>query len=134
MELAWRLGSLEFRLEYRPAALAYHARGIDLEGFCRRMANEAESAVLLRAICPEFPLDESERVGVYVRRRWRLLMGLAAPLAAALGRDRFLDRHYRARISAAYLEGGRRAGPGTHPRAALGNSSDLAPVAPRRRP
>jgi hypothetical protein len=108
IELAWRLTKLGFRLQYRATAVAYHSRPIDLPAFCVRMANEAESAAVLRAIQPQFPLDEEGRVGPYVRRRKRLLLRAAAPLAAGTGWTRLLARYYRAEIAAAYLQGRRR--------------------------
>jgi GT2 family glycosyltransferase len=105
MELAWRLERHGFRLEYRPAAVAYHSRAIDLPTFRSRMAKVAESAVLLRAVQPEFPVDEARFDGPVpgLARRWRLR------LAAWRGDDRDRARWYRAEIRAGY-ERGRRAG------------------------
>jgi GT2 family glycosyltransferase len=108
IELAWRLTRLGFRLHYRPDALAYHARSIDLRTFCRRMANEAESATVLRAIQPEFPLDESDRQAGQRGPRRRLLLRLVAPAASLAGWHRVLETRYRAEIAAAYISGSRR--------------------------
>lgn len=105
MELAWRLTKRGFAMVHRREALAYHARAIDLPTFRARMVRVAESAVLLRALQPEFPLDEG---GPQVWSRAGA-GGFSARLLAGLARltnnATLLDRHFRAEIAAAYLEG-----------------------------
>ena len=108
IELAWRMSQRGFHLEYRPEALAYHGRPIDLATFRRRTANDAESAALARRLQPELEIDESGREHGFLRRRTRLLMSLAVPAAELLGRDRFLARYYQAEIAAAYRSGQQR--------------------------
>jgi len=109
MELAYRLAERGFRLDYRPAAVGFHARAIDLRTFCQRMTHVAEAAALLRAVQPDFPIDEEPVQCGAVRRRDRLALGLQSVVARPLGRDRVLDRHYRAKIAAAYQAGQARA-------------------------
>lgn len=109
MELAWRLTERGFRLRYEPELLVYHIRAIDLPTFRRRMAMVAESAALLRRVRPEFRVDEDAPLAGRVRRRDRLALRLLAPLARLLGRERLLERHFRAEIAAAYEQGRRRA-------------------------
>jgi hypothetical protein len=105
MELAFRMSKLGFRLLYDPAAKAFHARNITLKAFARRMANEAESAVLLQAIHPDFGLDTNPpRHGAAGRRR-RLKLRVTAPLAGWLGRPDLREQHFRAEIAAAYGRG-----------------------------
>src|SRR5581483_7297707 len=58
LELATRLTDRGLRMEYRPSALAYHRRAIDLPTFRRRMAKVGESAELMRAVRPDFPIDD----------------------------------------------------------------------------
>jgi glycosyltransferase involved in cell wall biosynthesis len=108
MELAWRMTERGFRLHHAPEALAYHARPIDLPTFRNRVAKVGESAVLLRAVQPGFPLDESipEAWSQHRVRLWWLR--LTGPLARVAGRYPRLERTYRAEISAAYLDGRRR--------------------------
>lgn len=108
MELAWRLHERGFRLEYRPEALAYHSRPMTLRDYRGRMERVAESAVLLRAVQPTFPVDE-EPASWALRRRDRLALRLLAPLARLLGAHVLLDRHYRAEVGAAFAAGRRRA-------------------------
>lgn len=108
MELAWRLTQRGFHMEYRPQLLVHHTRAIDLPTFRRRMAMVAESAVLLEAVRPEFPLDESAPLGGLKRRRDRLKLRLLVPFARLLGRQRLLDQHFHAEIAAAYRDGRQR--------------------------
>ena len=109
IELAWRLTAQGFHLEYRPEALAFHARPIDLATFRRRTANDAESAALARRLQPDLDIDESGREHGFIRRRHRLAMTVVVPVAERLGRERFLARYYQAEIAAAYRAGQRRA-------------------------
>lgn len=105
MELAWRLSDAGFRLIYRPEARVFHARSIDLAVFRTRMRKVGESAELLRAMQPDFPIDDAEiRLGLVRRRKqWRLRV--LAPAAGLVGRDGVLARHYQAEVSAAYQAG-----------------------------
>jgi GT2 family glycosyltransferase len=108
MELAWRMTERGFRLHHSPRALAYHARPIDLPTFRDRVAKVGESAVLLRAVQPEFPLDERVPEAWLQPPLRRLWLRVTAPIARLAGRYPRLERMYRAEISAAYLEGRRR--------------------------
>lgn len=104
MELAYRLTGAGFRLDYRPQARGWHTRAMDLPGFCRRMERVGESAELLRAAAPQFPLDDADLRRRHVSRWHRLR------LRALAGRsDDALARHYWAEVAAAY-ERGRRHG------------------------
>ena len=105
LELAWRLSGAGLRLEYRPEALAYHVRPVDLATFRRRTANDAESAALLRAIQPGYPLDDGPRRGGFLGRRWRIPLGVLARVAGPLGARRIRERWYQAEIAAAYQHG-----------------------------
>lgn len=105
MELAWRLTLAGFHLVHTPAALAYHARAIDLRQFCARMGKVAESAVLLAGIQPDFPHDSGgpEHWGVSPWTRAALFM--TAPIARLTDNRARLERYYRAEIAAAYASG-----------------------------
>lgn len=109
IELAWRLMEAGFRLEYRPGVAAFHTRSIDLATFRRRMAKVGESAELVAAAQPEFPVDHEPAERGHVRRRdlWRLR--LVSPLARLRGNEGLLRRWYRAEIAAAYAAGRARA-------------------------
>lgn len=109
MELAWRLTQLRFRLVYRPDVLAYHSRAISLSDFRRRMSKVAESARVLAAVQPEFPLEEGAPLAGHRGRRGRLALAVAAPFARLLRRRDLLEKHFRAEIAASYLAGRRRA-------------------------
>lgn len=104
MELAWRLHrEAGFRLEYRPAARAFHTRAIDLPTFRRRTAMAAESAELLRTVQPDFPVGGPMRGR---RPSWRRLVLRARALT---GDESRLARWYAAEIAEADAEGRRRA-------------------------
>jgi hypothetical protein len=80
-ELAIRLHSSGFRLEYRPAALAWNTRPISLEQFCARMEQVGESRVILQHLQPEeFPPESPDA------QRRRGITYLAELLAGAAGR------------------------------------------------
>jgi hypothetical protein len=100
MELAFRLAQLGLRMEYRPEALAWHARDIDLATFRRRMQMVATSAALLGRAAPDFPLDDSDLRSRDRRRRdrWRL-----AVRAAVLRREQDRSEHFWAQIGHAYM-------------------------------
>lgn len=105
MELAWRLTGAGFRMRYHPEARVFHARAIDLETFRSRMRKVGESAELLRAVQPDFPIDDAQiRVQRTRRREQWWLRALAGP-ARLLRRDDLLARHYRAEVAAAYDAG-----------------------------
>jgi GT2 family glycosyltransferase len=107
MELAWRLHALGFRMDYRPAAHVFHTRAIDLPTFKRRMSRAAESAVLLGAVQPDFPLSPE-----HTPEHW----DVAGPISSRVRslRLRFRDDPaaraalYKAAIGAAYRDGLRR--------------------------
>lgn len=100
MELAFRLTQQGLRMDYRPAALAFHARSIDLATFRRRMAAVATSAQLLRTAAPTFPLDDSDLVRHDRRRRerWRV-----AVRATVLRRASDRSEHYWSQVAHAYV-------------------------------
>lgn len=107
MELAWRLHPLGFQMHYRPQAQVFHTRAIDLPTFRRRMARAAESALLLAAVQPGFPLSTNDTPELWrVPSPWRRrLNAIRIRLTANPARR---DRYYRGEIAAAYQEGLRR--------------------------
>jgi GT2 family glycosyltransferase len=105
MELAFRLTSLGFHLDYRPKAQAFHTRAMDLRGFCSRMQRVGESAELMRKAAPEFPLDDDALRRRFAGRRDRWKHRLAASIRQT---DRARARHYWAEVAAAYERGRRR--------------------------
>jgi glycosyltransferase involved in cell wall biosynthesis len=107
MELAFRLAQRGLRMDYRPAALAWHARAIDLPTFRRRTAMVARSAALLRRAAPGFPLDDS---GLVARDRRRRERWLAAARAAVLRREDDRAEHYWAQVGHAYVTAARTVG------------------------
>lgn len=109
MELAWRLTRAGFRLHHRPEARVYHARAIDLPAFRDRMRKVGESAELLRAVQPAFPIDDLEIRSQLTRRRQQWALRALAGPARVLHRDGLLARHYRSEVAAAYEAGRRRA-------------------------
>ena len=103
-ELAVRLSKSGFRLEYRPAALAWNTRPLTLEQFCSRMEKVGESRVVLQHLQPEeFPPESSDaQRGHGVRRLAEVMAGSVGrilPIGVA-GRVR-----YRAEIDGAYRRG-----------------------------
>lgn len=105
MELAWRLADAGFSMRYHPEARVFHARAIDLETFRSRMRKVGESAELLRALQPDFPVDDAQIRGERTRRREQWLLRAVARVAGLLRRDDLLARHYRAEVAAAYAAG-----------------------------
>ncbi len=101
MELAFRLHRLGMRMHYRPQALAFHARPIDLDTFRRRMAMVARSTTVLRATAPDFPLDDDALVSRAARRRTRLLLAARAHL---LRRTADRDNYFWATVAQAYVD------------------------------
>jgi GT2 family glycosyltransferase len=109
MELAWRLHPRGFRLEYRPAALAFHARPIELATFTCRTEWVAESAALLRRLHPDFPVDDTRAQHGWLRRRGRWSVRIQASLSVGERRRRLHDRYFQAEIAEAYRRGQQRA-------------------------
>jgi glycosyltransferase involved in cell wall biosynthesis len=104
IDLGLRLSQTGFRLEYRPGVLAWHARAVTLEEFCRRMRKVGESATLLRAAQPDLPFDLPLQPDGPTG--WRRLAAKALPLAARLIPAAPLQTlSYRAQINQAYREG-----------------------------
>jgi hypothetical protein len=99
MELAYRLTQRGLRMEYRPAALAWHARPIDLATFRRRMQMVARSAALLADAAPDFPLDDRALLARDRRRRDRWIVAARAALRRA---DEDRSEHYWAQVAHAY--------------------------------
>jgi len=104
MELAWRLTAAGLRLEYRPDALAYHRRGITLSDFRRRMTRVGQSAAVLAAVQPDFPLDDDAPLAGQGTARRRAALAVLARVAPWTG---WREQHYRAEVAAAYLTGRR---------------------------
>ena len=75
IELGRRLGRLGFRLDYRPEALAWHARDIDLAAFCRRQVVVGAAVAQVQRLQLDLDVDVS---GLRRARR-------ARPVEAALG-------------------------------------------------
>jgi GT2 family glycosyltransferase len=105
LELATRLTARGLHLEYRPAALAYHRRAIDLTTFAKRMDFVGESAELMRAVSPNFEIDDR---GLVNRRVSRLAELVAAAKARLHPNDRTRAGFYWATAAAAYHRGLRR--------------------------
>lgn len=105
MELAFRLAERGFRLDYRPAARAFHTRAMELRGFCERMSKVGESAELLRRAAPAFPLDDADLRRRHVGRLERLRRRLAAARTEGARSE-----HYWAEVATAYARGRHRAG------------------------
>ena len=108
MELAWRLARAGFHMRYHPQALVYHTRAIDLPTYRRRMSKVAESAEILKAVQPDFPLDEDYTPASWpappsALRRW--VDGVVSSVTGSEVRRR---RYYRNEIAASYREGSRR--------------------------
>jgi GT2 family glycosyltransferase len=105
MELATRLTARGLRMVYDPTALAYHRRAIDRRTFVQRMARVGESAQLMRAVSPDFPLDD----GALVSRQASRVRLLVAGLQAVLRRDdRSRADYYWSAVAASYKRGTRR--------------------------
>jgi GT2 family glycosyltransferase len=103
-DLGIRLSRRGFHLDYRPEALAWHARAVTLEEFCARMRKVGESATLLREAQPDLSLDlpnsDAEPTGA------RKLAVRALPLAATLMPTAWVrGLAYRARVNRAFREG-----------------------------
>jgi hypothetical protein len=104
IELAWRLAAQGFRLEYRPEAQVFHTRAIDLATFRRRMARVAESAVLLDAVQPDFPVTPD-----HTPERWRVPTRwerFRRSMMLKMNDDESRrERYFRGEIALAYRQG-----------------------------
>jgi glycosyltransferase involved in cell wall biosynthesis len=105
LELATRLTRRGLHMDYRPAALAYHRRAIDLATFRQRMTRVGESAELMRAVAPDFVIDDRE---LLARRTHRLnILRARARVVARPGDDSRGD-YYWSLAAAAYRRGMKR--------------------------
>jgi glycosyltransferase involved in cell wall biosynthesis len=102
--LGWQMERAGFELYYHPEALVLHARQFTLEEFSRRMERVGESAGIVRAAYPEFPLDESFFLRGPSGARARALR-VAGPVVRALGPDRYADRYFEDRTERSYRAG-----------------------------
>lgn len=102
LELATRLTAAGLRMDYRPAALAYHLRAIDLATFVARMRKVGESAELMRTISPGFDIDDRA-----LREQPRGLgrRTVAAAKAVLRPTSAHRDAHYWSLVAAAYDDG-----------------------------
>jgi glycosyltransferase involved in cell wall biosynthesis len=107
LELATRLTARGLHLDYRPNALAYHFRAIDLPTFIRRMAHVGESAQLMRTISPDFPIDDRALINHQLGGGARALTTLKAALVRS---EQNRGKFYWAAVAAAYERGLRGAG------------------------
>lgn len=106
LELATRLTDRGLRMEYRPAALAYHRRAIDLTTFRRRMTKVGESAELMRAVRPDFAIDDR---ALRAHRASRLQQAVMTARAVLRRDEASRARYYWTAVAAAYDSGVRRA-------------------------
>jgi GT2 family glycosyltransferase len=102
LELATRLTGRGLHMDYRPAALAYHRRAIDLATFRQRMTRVGESAELMHAVAPGFVIDDRE---LLARRSGPLGVLLARARAATRPGDESRDEYYWSLAAAAYRRG-----------------------------
>lgn len=103
-ELAARLSRLGFHLDYRPTALAWHARPIELTDFAARMEKVGEAAVLLSRLHPDLA-EGVDLLGPRATggRRWiRRLITASGPL---LARTPWRARYYQAVVNDAFCRG-----------------------------
>jgi len=107
-ELAVRLEATGFHLDYRPSALAWHARPVTLDAFVERMEKVGESAVLLSRLHPELDriVDIDAPPAGWRRRAGRGMARAGGPL---LARSPLRRRYYAVAVSAAYHRGVARA-------------------------
>lgn len=103
-ELALRMSGRGFHLDYRPSALAWHARPITLGDFRLRMVKVGEAAMVLRRIQPELAAHvdiEGPRA-----RGWRRPARRAALVAGPLlARTPLRERYYQQAVSQAFCAG-----------------------------
>jgi GT2 family glycosyltransferase len=105
LELATRLTDHGLRMEYRPAALAYHRRAIDLPTFVRRMARVGESAELMRSVRPDFAIDDT---ALRAHRAGRGRRAITAARAMLRRDETSRARYYWTAVAAGYDSGIRR--------------------------
>lgn len=104
-ELACRLADKGFTLDYRPEALAWHARAITLREFEQRMGRVAESAVLWQQSAHDLSISV-EGLADAARPWWRhALLRMLAPLPFRVaGRD-LRSNYYWSVIGRGYARG-----------------------------
>lgn len=104
IELGHRLGRLGFHLDYRPEALAWHARDIDLSAFRRRQVVVGAAAAQLRRIDTDLTVDIE---GMLAAQRGPLvyaLLSMSRWVPRVAGRD-LRSAYYWSRAARSYAEG-----------------------------
>jgi GT2 family glycosyltransferase len=104
IELGHRLGRLGFRLDYRPEALAWHARDIDLDAFCRRQVVVGAAAMQLRQIDTDLTVDVEGMLAAQRGAVARALLSVSRWLPRVAGRD-LRAAYYWSRVARAYARG-----------------------------
>jgi GT2 family glycosyltransferase len=104
IELGHRLGRLGFRLDYRPEALAWHARDIDLAAFCRRQVVVGAAAVQLRAIDTDLTVDIDGMLAAQRSPLVHAMLSASRALPRIAGRDP-RSAYYWSRAAKAYADG-----------------------------
>lgn len=104
IEVGHRLGRLGFRLDYRPEALAWHARDIDLEAFLRRQVVVGAAAVQLRQIDTDLTVDIEGMLAAQRGRITRAALSVSRWLPRIAGRD-LRSAYYWSRAASAYADG-----------------------------
>ena len=104
IELGHRLGRLGFRLDYRTEALAWHARDIDLDAFCRRMVVVGSAAAQLRMVDTDLTVDIQGMVGARRGPVARAVLALSRWMPRFAGRD-LRSAYYWSRVASAYARG-----------------------------
>jgi GT2 family glycosyltransferase len=103
-EVAARLAERGFHLEYRPGALAWHARAITLDQFCARMRFVGESAVLLKTAQPDVPFKVS--LDSSGPRGWRRpVKRILSPISSVVPMRSIQAFHFRTEVDRAYRQG-----------------------------
>lgn len=104
-ELACRLADKGFTLDYRPEALAWHARAITLQEFKKRMGRVAESAVLWQDHAGDLTISVEGLAGA-ARPWWRHgLLWLLAALPFPIGGRDLRANYYWSVIGRGYAGG-----------------------------
>ena len=104
IELGHRLGRLGFRLDYRPEALAWHARDIDLDAFCRRQVVVGAAAMQLRRIDTDLTVDVEGMLAAQRGPAARAMLSVSRWLPRIAGRD-LRSAYYWSRVARAYARG-----------------------------
>ena len=104
IELGHRLARLGFRLDYRPEALAWHARDIDLDAFCRRQVVVGQAAMQLRQIDTGLTVDVDGMLAAQRGPAARAVLSLSRWLPRVAGRD-LRSAYYWSRVARAYARG-----------------------------